>query len=303
MIELGKYQILKVVRKSTIGVYLGDEREQVLLPKKQVPQDISVGDSIKVFIYRDSEDRLISTVNQPLLTLGEVAMLTVKDVSKNGAYLDWGLEKDLLLPFREQVRKVRPGEECLVALYLEKDLFLPYKEQTTQVRPGERYLIALYIDKSSRLCGTMNVYDYLEDNPPYVKDDQVSGIVYNYNERFGAFVAVDNKYHGMLLKRELHRNVQIGEQIEARVINVRKDGKMDLSLQKKAYLQMEDDAKKIYEIIEAMGGELPYTDKAKPEVIKNDFNMSKNEFKRGIGRLLKEHKVSIGVNSINLTKE
>lgn len=113
MIELGKYQILKVVRKSTIGVYLGDEREQVLLPKKQVPQDISVGDSIKVFIYRDSEDRLISTVNQPLLTLGEVAMLTVKDVSKNGAYLDWGLEKDL---------------------------FLPYKEQTTQVRPGERYL-------------------------------------------------------------------------------------------------------------------------------------------------------------------
>lgn len=276
MIELGKYQILKVVRKSTIGVYLGDEREQVLLPKKQVPQDISVGDSIKVFIYRDSEDRLISTVNQPLLTLGEVAMLTVKDVSKNGAYLDWGLEKDL---------------------------FLPYKEQTTQVRPGERYLIALYIDKSSRLCGTMNVYDYLEDNPPYVKDDQVSGIVYNYNERFGAFVAVDNKYYGMLLKRELHRNVQIGEQIEARVINVRKDGKMDLSLQKKAYLQMEDDAKKIYEIIEAMGGELPYTDKAKPEVIKNDFNMSKNEFKRGIGRLLKEHKVSIGVNSINLTKE
>ena len=107
----------------------------------------------------------------------------------------------------------------------------------------------------------------------------------------------------MHLKRELHRNVQIGEQIEARVINVRKDGKMDLSLQKKAYLQMEDDAKKIYEIIEAMGGELPYTDKAKPEVIKNDFNMSKNEFKRGIGRLLKEHKVSIGVNSINLTKE
>ena len=276
MIELGKYQILKVVRKSTIGVYLGDEREQVLLPKKQVPQDISVGDSIKVFIYRDSEDRLISTVNQPLLTLGEVAMLTVKDVSKNGAYLDWGLEKDL---------------------------FLPYKEQTTQVRPGERYLIALYIDKSSRLCGTMNVYDYLEDNPPYVKDDQVSGIVYNYNERFGAFVAVENKNHWMLLKRELHRNVQIGEQIEARVINVRKDGKMDLSLQKKAYLQMEDDAKKIYEIIEAMGGELPYTDKAKPEVIKNDFNMSKNEFKRGIGRLLKEHKVSIGVNSINLTKE
>ena len=165
MIELGKYQILKVVRKSTIGVYLGDEREQVLLPKKQVPQDISVGDSIKVFIFRDSEDILISTVNQPLLTLGEVAMLTVKDVSKNGAYLDWGLEKDL---------------------------FLPYKEQTTQVRPGERYLIALYIDKSSRLCGTMNVYDYLEDNPPYVKDDQVSGIVYNYNERFGAFVAVDN---------------------------------------------------------------------------------------------------------------
>ena len=276
MIELGKTQCLNIVKVTDFGVYLGTEEDKVLLPKKQVPDDVEVGDALTVFVYRDSSDRLIATTNKPKIQLGELKRLKVSQVTGIGAFLDWGLEKDL---------------------------FLPYKEQTTQVRPGERYLIALYIDKSSRLCGTMNVYDYLEDNPPYVKDDQVSGIVYNYNERFGAFVAVDNKYHGMLLKRELHRNVQIGEQIEARVINVRKDGKMDLSLQKKAYLQMEDDAKKIYEIIEAMGGELPYTDKAKPEVIKNDFNMSKNEFKRGIGRLLKERKVSIGVNSIKLTKE
>ena len=281
MIELGKKQTLLIVKSVEFGVYLAedmnaDTKHQVLLPAKQVPAGTKAGDKLEVFIYKDSQDRLIATTNEPLLMVGQAGLLKVKQVTRIGAFLDWGLEKDL---------------------------FLPYKEQTTQVRPGERYLIALYIDKSSRLCGTMNVYDYLEDNPPYVKDDQVSGIVYNYNERFGAFVAVDNKYHGMLLKRELHRNVQIGEQIEARVINVRKDGKMDLSLQKKAYLQMEDDAKKIYEIIEAMGGELPYTDKAKPEVIKNDFNMSKNEFKRGIGRLLKERKVSIGVNSIKLTKE
>lgn len=275
MILLGKFQTLEVVRTASMGVYVGDEDEQILLPKKQVTQGIKIGDKIAVFVYRDSEDRMIATVNQPLITLGEVKMLTVKDVSKNGAFLDWGLEKDL---------------------------FLPFKEQTKKVRPGERYLIALYIDKSERLCGTMNVYDYLETDAPYVKDDMVNGIVYNYNPDFGAFVAVDNKYHGMLVKRELHRDVQIGEMVDARVISVRKDGKLDLSLQKKAYLQMDDDAKKIYEIIEEMGGVLHYTDKAKPEQIRNDFSMSKNEFKRGIGRLLKENKVLIGKNNIKLTK-
>lgn len=276
MIELGKYQTLKIVRKASVGAYLGDEEEQVLLPGKQVPAGAVVGDDVRVFVYRDSEDRLISTINEPLVTLGEVAMLTVKEVSKNGAFLDWGLEKDL---------------------------FLPYKEQTTQVKAGERYLIALYVDKSSRLCGTMNVYDYLSTQSPYVKDDQVTGVVYNYNERFGAFVAVDNKYSGMLLARELHRKVNVGEHVEARVVFVRKDGKLDLSLQKKAYLQIEEDSKKIYDIIQKMGGVLPYTDKAEPETIKNDFSMSKNEFKRGIGRLLKERKVVIEKNSIKLTKE
>lgn len=275
MVLLGKYQNLKVMRTAPAGVYVGDEEEQILLPKKQVPEGTQIGDVINVFAYRDSEDRKIATVNHPLITLGQVEMLTVKEVSKNGAFLDWGLEKDL---------------------------FLPFKEQTKKVAAGERYLCALYLDKSERLCATMNVYDFLEAGAPYVKDDMVSGIVYNYNPEYGAFVAIDNLYHGMLIKRELHRNVSIGEMIEARVVSVREDGKLDLSLQKKAYLQMEEDAAKIYKIIEEMGGTLPYTDKASPEQIRKDFAMSKNEFKRGIGRLLKETKVVISKNAIKLTK-
>ena len=266
MIELGKYQILKVVRKSTIGVYLGDEREQVLLPKKQVPQDISVGDSIKVFIYRDSEDRLISTVNQPLLTLGEVAMLTVKDVSKNGAYLDWGLEKDLLLPFREQTMRVKEGQECLVALY---------------------------IDKSERLCATMKVYPYLSLRTPYGMNDEVQGRVYEISERFGVFVAVDDHYCAMVPKREAQGKFRIGEVRKFRVTEVKEDGKMNLSAHQKAYLQIGEDAKLVRKVIDEFAGVLPFDDKVSPQVIEREFGLSKNAFKRAVGHMLKNGEIEI----------
>ena len=273
--ELGKIQKLEIVRIVEFGAYLGTLAEQVLLPRKQVPEGAQTGDTIEVFVYRDSEDRLIATVHYPLVTLGETALLSVKDVSKNGAYLDWGLEKDLFLPFKEQVVKVLPGEQVLVGVY---------------------------IDKSDRLCATMKVYKYLHCNSNYEAEDIVSGTIYNYNPQYGAFVAVDNKYHGLIQQKELTNKVTIGQQVEARVISVRTDGKMDLSLRKKAYLQIEEDAEKIYSIIEALGGRLDYTDKASPELIKQDFQMSKNEFKRAIGRLLKEKRISIGENGIFLSK-
>ena len=275
MIELGKYQILKVVRKSTIGVYLGDEREQVLLPKKQVPQDISVGDSIKVFIYRDSEDRLISTVNQPLLTLGEVAMLTVKDVSKNGAYLDWGLEKDLLMP---------------------------YKEQTTHVSEGSEYLVALYIDKSGRLAATMRINKYLEKSETLVKDSAVTGTIIGITPDYRAYVAVEDKYDAFIPMSEVFEPLSVGEVIHGRVSRVREDGKLVISLKQKAYIQMDEDSVQIYDAIVKKGGSLGFTDKADPEIIKKHFNMSKNAFKRAVGRLLKEGKIEITQNSIVLKK-
>ena len=151
MLEIGKRQLLTIVKKVEFGVYLAkkqeaDSEEKVLLPRKEVPENAQIGDEIEVFLYRDSKDRMIATVRQPKISLGEVALLCVKENGKIGAFLDWGLEKDLLLPFREQVRKVRPGEECLVALYL---------------------------DKSKRLCATMKVYHYLRTDSPYEKDQKV----------------------------------------------------------------------------------------------------------------------------------
>ncbi len=274
MITLGEIQTLQIVKKVEFGVYVGDGEnmeERVLLPKKQVPQQAQIGDEIEVFVYRDSKDRLIATTTKPMLTLGKVAMLQVAQVGKIGAFLDWGLEKDLLLPFKEQTRKVSAGENCLVALY---------------------------IDKSNRLCATMNVYPYLETDSPYHKDDKVTGTVYEISRNFGAFVAVDDRYSGLIAQKELYGTVRIGDTVTARVTGVKEDGKLDLSIREKAYLQIERDAVKVLEIIDSFDGALPFTDKASPEVIKRETQMSKNEFKRAVGHLLKTGKIVITERAI-----
>ncbi len=272
--QLGETQTLSVVKIKDFGVYLADspdDEEQVLLPQNQVPEGTAVGDRIAVFLYRDSSDRLIATVREPLIHLGETAVLRVKDVTKVGAFLDMGLEKDLLLPFKEQNRKVVKGEDCLAALY---------------------------IDKSGRLAATMRVYPYLKSDPPYVRDDIVSGTVYEINDNMGVFVAVDNRYYGLIPKQEVFGEYKPGDVTEARVSKVREDGKLDLSPRRKAYLQMEDDAVLIMNRIMENGGMLPFNDKADPEIIKREFSMSKNAFKRAVGRLLREKKIRITNSSI-----
>ena len=274
MIALGEIQTLQIVKKVEFGVYVGDGgnvEERVLLPKKQVPQQAQVGDAIEVFVYRDSKDRLIATTTKPMLTLGKVAVLQVAQVGKIGAFLNWGLEKDLLLPFKEQTKKVTAGEKCLVALY---------------------------IDKSNRLCATMNVYPYLDTDSPYHKDDKVVGTVYEISRNFGAFVGVDNRYSGLIAQKELYGAVRIGDVINARVTGVKEDGKLDLSIREKAYLQIEQDAGRVLEIIDSFDGALPFTDKASPEVIKRETQMSKNEFKRAVGHLLKTGKIVITERAI-----
>jgi predicted RNA-binding protein (virulence factor B family) len=278
MIKLGEVQILKVAKTSDYGVYLGETAnsdDKVLLPKNQVPKDIKIGEEIEVFIYKDSEDRIIATTTIPELTLGKTALLRVKEVTTIGAFLDWGLAKDLLLPF---------------------------KEQTIRVHTGEDVLVALYIDKSNRLCATMKVYDYLSCNSPYKKDDRVIGIVYEIIDAFGAFVAVDNLYCGLIPVKELHRPLKAGDSVEARVIHVKEDGKLDLSLREKAYVQMDADAEMIFKKLQEAGGFLPYHDKTDSEVIKAQFNLSKNAFKRGIGRLLKEGRIQITDSGISEIK-
>ena len=263
--------MLTIVKKVDFGVYLAKEQEadpeeKVLLPRKEVPENVQPGDEIEVFLYRDSKDRMIATVRQPKLSLGEVAVLRVKENGKIGAFLDWGLEKDLLLPFREQVRKVRPGEECLVALYL---------------------------DKSKRLCATMKVYHYVRTDSPYEKDQKVTGTLYEISDNFGAFVAVDNCYSALIPKKEPLGNARVGDTVEARVTEVLKDGKLSLSLREKAYIQMNEDAQKLLKLLEEQGGELPVGDKSSPEKIKELTGMSKNEFKRAAGNLYKQRLVQV----------
>ena len=263
--------MLTIVKKVDFGVYLAKEQEadpeeKVLLPRKEVPENAQPGDEIEVFLCRDSKDRMIATVRQPKLSLGEVAVLRVKENGKIGAFLDWGLEKDLLLPFREQVRKVRPGEECLVALYL---------------------------DKSKRLCATMKVYHYLRTDSPYEKDQKVTGTLYEISDNFGAFVAVDNCYCALIPKKEPLGNARVGDTVEARVTEVLKDGKLSLSLREKAYIQMNEDAQKLLKLLEEQGGELPVGDKSSPEKIKELTGMSKNEFKRAAGNLYKQRLVQV----------
>lgn len=269
MFEIGKKQTLCVSRLVTFGVYLREQTQgtdEVLLPGKEVPAGIKPGDSIEVFLYRDSKDRLIATTRTPLLSLGETAVLKVKDTGKIGAFLDWGLEKDLFLPFREQTKPVHKGEECLVALY---------------------------VDKSKRLCATMKVYRYLRTDSPYHKDDHVQGRVYEISGNFGIFVAVDDCFSGLVPKKDAAAELPVGAVMQFRVAGVKPDGKLDLSVREKIPVQMEKDAEEIMAVLEEFDGVLPFDDHASPETIRREFSFSKNAFKRAVGKLLKEGRIRI----------
>lgn len=273
--RLGEYQKLKVIKKVEFGVYLaeheGDEL-RVLLPFKQVPERTAVGDEVEVFLYKDSKDRLIATTNQPKLTLGGLAVLKVLEVGKIGAFLDWGLEKDL---------------------------FLPYKEMTTRLEAEDEVLVTLYIDKSKRLCASMKkLYDLMRTDSPYKKDDIVNGRIYEFGHDFGTFVAVDDCYSAMIPAHEDCSHLRIGDIIEAKVLAVKPDGKLDITMREKAYLQMDADAEKVMKVIEEFAGVLPFTDKASPEVIKRETGLSKNAFKRAVGRLYKERRIEITERAI-----
>ena len=269
--ELGKKQKLVVVKTVDFGVYLGDrqdagEMDRVLLPGKEVPEGTKEGDQMEVFRYKDSSDRLIATTRTPELMMDQVGFLKVAQVTKIGAFLSWGLEKDL---------------------------FLPYKEQTKKVHEGEEVLVSLYIDKSSRLCATMKVYHYLKTGSPYIVGDTVTGVVYEQSDNFGVFVAVDGQYSGLIPKQEAQGSYKVGEELTLRVTLVREDGKLNLSAKQKAHIQLHEDAQSVYEIIQDFEGVLPFDDKASPEIIQREFGLSKNAFKRAVGHLLKEEKIEL----------
>jgi len=274
-IELGKYQELIVTKETDFGVFLntptGEDSEKILLPKAQVPKGTQLKDVLNVFVYKDSEDRPIATTLEPDITLGDVARLYVNQVTPIGAFLEWGLSKDL---------------------------FLPFKEQLYEVKEGDAVLVTLYIDKSERLCASMHVYQALRNDSNYQKDDSVFGRVYEISENFGVFIAVDDKYSALLPQKEVFETYRINQPVHARVACIMEDGRLTLSVKKKIPEQMNEDADFIYRCLEQENGFLPFHDKSSPEAIKNRFHMSKNAFKRGIGHLLKEGKITIASDGI-----
>lgn len=269
MIKMGKRQKLKVNNYTSIGLYLdaetGDEEDNILLPKnefEEMEEKPEIGTELDVLIYMDSEDRPIATLRKTAATVGTLAKLEVTDINPRlGAFLDWGLKKELLLPKGQDI--------CPLKI-------------------GEKYLVGLYEDKKGRISATMKIYSFLLPCKDYKKNDTVTGTVYNIDENIGVFVAVDNRYFGMIPKNEYFKHFKIGDEITARVIRVREDGKLDLAPRMLAYQQMDEDSKLILEKMRILRSAFYFNDKSSPEEIYDYFGISKKAFKRAIGNLLKD---------------
>lgn len=274
MINIGEIQKLKIKRFTSVGAFLNEEREEdedVLLPKAQIPEGAQVDDEVEVMIYRDSKDRIIATTNKPKVTLGKLGHLMVVSSSKIGHFLDWGLEKDLFMPFAETVG---------------------------HVEKGKTYLVGVYLDKSKRMAATMKIKDMLSTESPYKENDKAKGTIYSINRDIGAFIAVDDKYDGLIPKRELLGAYQVGDIVEVRVNRVLDDGKLDLSLRDLGYIQMDEDIKLITARLKEKGGKLNLNDKSSPDKIRNELQISKAGFKRAIGRMYKDGIINITDNGI-----
>jgi len=281
MMKLGEMQELEVAKIVNIGAYLQSEdkektEDRVLLPIKQVPAGTKVGDKINVFVYRDSDDKIIATVKKPKITLGEIATLKVVEMSRIGAFLNWGLEKDLFLPFKEQIGDIRLNGE---------------------------YMVGLYIDKSDRLCATMNLFKVLRTDSPYKVNDIVKGTVFSLKRGLGAMVAVDNKYLGLIHEGEIIKPLHPGQSVEVRVSNIKEDGKLDLSLKDAPRLQIDKDGEKIIKVLIRNKGSLPLNDDSSPEEVNKILGMSKSSFKKASGRLMKRSLIIMTKNGIEMLSD
>ena len=278
MYNLGEFQKLVIKRFKNNGAYIGlkdvkNEKLDILLPKKEVLETDKVDDEIEVFVYKDNQARFVATRKKTKISLGKLETLEVMDISKIGAFLDWGLEKEL---------------------------FLPFKEQTMKLEKGRKYLVALYIDKSERLCATMKIRDYLTSDSPYKEGEWVEGIVYSIHKDYGAFVAVDKKYDAMIENKDIICVLEIGEPINFRISKVKKDGRLNLVLKNLSHVEINDNAEILFNIIKDRGGFLDLNDKSEPDKIKEICCMSKSSFKKAVGRLLKNKKIQFEGNGIKL---
>lgn len=276
MTKLGKTQKLIIKRITSIGAFLNDSKQSndendILLPKKYLRKDKVVGDQVEVFVYKDNQNRPIATTKKSKIELGQLAILQVLDTTKIGAFLDWGLDKDLLLPFEEQIGSIKKHSY---------------------------HLVGLYIDKSKRLTATMKVDEFFDKDIKLKENDWISGEVYGYNAEIGAFILVEGKYNGMLPSEEIMGIPKVGDKVKLRVKNIKADGKIDLTTNNRSHIELNTDAEKIFQILKDNGGFLRLNDKSDPKIIRRVFNISKSQFKKAIGRLYKQRRIVFKDNGI-----
>ncbi len=275
MIEIGKYNTLRVIKVVDFGVYLdGEERGEILLPNEYVPKDCFPDDYLKVFIYFDSEDRIIATTEVPNIQVGEFAWMKVVSTSSVGAFLDWGLRKDLLVPFREQRDRMTEGKSYLVYAYVD--------------------------DASDRIVATAKIEKYLGNVPVQYKSGQEVDVLIARKSDLGYNVIVDNLHWGLVYRNEIFRPLRLGQKLKGYIKEVREDDKIDITLQKKGYDRINGIVERILEKLEDNGGVLDVSDKTAPEIIYNLFECSKKDYKKAIGTLFKERKIELTATETKL---
>jgi hypothetical protein len=275
MIQLGNYNTLKVLRSTSVGLFLGDdEGTEILLPNKYVPEDFKIDMDMEVFCYLDNHERPIATTLKPLIIRNGFAFLEVAEVGEFGAFMDWGVEKHLLVPF---------------------------KEQTVRMEEGRKYVVHCYLDeKTFRLTGSSKVDKFLSNvEVAYEINDEVDLLVYRRTP-LGWEVIVDERHKGLIFESDVFRPISIGDALKGYVKNVRTDKKIDLSLQPIGAKMLEPTAKMIYDKLVQSDGFLPLHDKSSPEEIQQMLRMSKKAFKKGIGILYRQRKINLQEDGIHL---
>jgi len=276
MLQIGQYQLLEVAREVDFGLYLTDGEQEVLLPQKYVPAGLSIGDKLRVFVYNDSEDRPVATTLKPAGTVGDILALRVKDINPHGAFLDWGLEKDL---------------------------FVPKREQHTRFEIDRIYLVKILLDhQSNRLIATSKLKPFLlSDVSELEEGQQVTLQVWQHTD-LGFKAVIDGKYEGLLYRNESSPGIRIGDEFEGFVHKIRNDGKVDLRVNTggREGAGLHRDA--LLELIEGEGGFIDLTDKSAPDVIFSRTGMSKKAFKKALGNLYRQRKVTIDKDGIRLVE-
>jgi predicted RNA-binding protein (virulence factor B family) len=276
-IKVGEYNTLRVARAFDFGMYLGEDKDVVLLPKRFIPHGVEVGDMLKVFVYHDSENRLIATTQHPIGIVGDIVNLKVVSVTNQGAFMDWGLMKDL---------------------------FVPKSKQLMGMRVGGNYLVKIYLDEQTgRVAATEKIEPFLSNETLTVKEQEPVDLLVYRRTDIGYTVIINNQHTGVLHFNDIFQEIQVGDSLKGFIKNIREENKIDVAIGKMGYQRVEDEAGKVLRLLQENNGYLPYNDKSSPEDIYSFFGMSKKTFKMTTGNLYKSRKIIFTQTGIKLVEE